>query len=133
MVIFGEFYCNMLSVSRRTFTDIYSYIKYSTFYTSNQFALSIRRALKVKSSQHTITRFTLVVLNKIDGAHFLIELSLRERLKEIASCIFENARFDNSHTVNGSFYYFHYFLQSLYKQIQVPPVPGDRRCCGHQQ
>lgn len=43
MIVFGKFYCHMLTISRRAFRDVYCNIKHSTFYATYQRALSIRR------------------------------------------------------------------------------------------
>lgn len=41
MIVFCQLYCYVLAVSRGAFTDIYSYIEDSAFYTTYQLALGI--------------------------------------------------------------------------------------------
>ncbi len=61
----------------------------------------------MESAHFTIAGFGFVVLHKMDGADFFVELSLREGFEEIASFIFENARFYDVNTLNFCIYYVH--------------------------
>ena len=54
MIVFCQFYCHMLAISRRAIADVNCYIKHSTFYAAYQLALGIRWALEVQASHHTI-------------------------------------------------------------------------------
>ena len=42
-----------------------------------------------------------------DGRYFLVKLSLRETLEEIASGVFEDAGLNDEHAGDGRFYYIH--------------------------
>ena len=92
VVVFSQFHGYVFTVSRATFTDIYCHVQYSTLYATYKFALSIRWTLEMESSHHTVSTHTFVVLHKLDcmtkyRCHFLIELTLRETLKEVPSPI----------------------------------------------
>ena len=65
MVIFCQFHRHMLTVCRRTLTDIHGNIQHSTLHASHQFALSKRRSLEMQASHHTIRAHTLVVLAEL--------------------------------------------------------------------
>ena len=54
MVILSQFHCNMLPISWATLADINSHIQYSSLYTANKLALSIWRALEMKTSHNSI-------------------------------------------------------------------------------
>ena len=96
MIVFCQFYSHMLTVSRRAFTNIHSYIKYSTFYAAYQLALGIWWTLEMQASHHTIATHRLIVLAEVntvsqDWGNLLFKLSLAEALKEVASSITEEA------------------------------------------
>ena len=57
-----------------------------------------------------------------DGRYFLIKLSLREALEEVASGVFEDAWLNDEHTGDGCFYYFHKSMFKLY--IECPQADG---------
>jgi hypothetical protein len=102
----------VLSVGGAAFTNIDSDIKDCAFDTTNEFALGKRRALEMQTSHHAIRGFALIVLDKgycvaKDWSNFLVELSLREGLEEIASSVFEDAGLYNDYAINGGFDYFH--------------------------
>ena len=63
----------------------------------------------MKAAHHAIGRFAIVVLNEGDWSYLLVELSLRERLKKVASSIFEYTWFNDDHAINSRFDYFHIF------------------------
>ena len=54
MIIFCQFYCYMLAISRGALANIYCYIENSTFYAAYQLALCIWWALEVQASHHAI-------------------------------------------------------------------------------
>ena len=66
----------------------------------------------MQASHHTIAANRLVVLHEVDtmpkdGRYFLIELSLREALEEVASGVFEYARLNDEHAGDGCLYDVH--------------------------
>lgn len=92
VVIFGQFYGNVLTVGWRAFADINGYIKNGTFDASNQLGLGERRGLEVKASHYAISRHRLVVLYELDAmtkdwGHSFIEVSLGETLEEVSTNI----------------------------------------------
>lgn len=54
MVVFCQFYSHMFTICRRTFSNVYSNIKNSTFNASYEFALCVRRTLEVKTTHYAI-------------------------------------------------------------------------------
>ena len=112
MIVFCQFYSYMLAISRGTFTNIYSYIEDSTFYTAYQLALGIWWALEVQASHHTIAAHRLVILAEVntvsqDWGNLLFKLSLAEALEEVATGVFEDAGLNDEHVGNICLYYFH--------------------------
>ena len=66
----------------------------------------------MQSTHHAVGWHRLVVLHEIDtvpkdGRYFLIELSLREALEEVAAGVFEYARLNDEHAGDGCLNYFH--------------------------
>ena len=78
VVVFTQFYCHMLSVSRRASAYVNCYIEHHTSHAPYQLSLGERRTLEVQSTHHAIVRTTLVVLHKLHRTHFLVKLLLRE-------------------------------------------------------
>jgi hypothetical protein len=76
---------------------IYSYIKHSALDNTHKLALRIRRLLKMKPSEDTVTRLGFIILYEADMTHLRIEILLRKRFEEIASMITENAWFEYYH------------------------------------
>ena len=96
MIVFCQFYCYMLAISRGAFTNIHCYIEDSTLNAAYQFTLSIRWALEVQASHHAIATHRLVVLAEVntvsqDWGYLLFKLSLAEALEEVAASITEEA------------------------------------------
>ena len=115
MIIFCQFYCNMLTISRGAFTNIHCYIEHSTFYAAYQLALGIRWALEVQTSHHTIATHRLVVLSEVntvsqDRRDLLFKLSLAEALEEVATSVTEEAWLYNENAFNICFDYIHWFI-----------------------
>ena len=106
---------HILSVCRTTFADIHSNIEDGSTYTANEFALCERRPLEMKPTHHTITGHGLIVLYEInlvseDGSHLLIEFSLRETFKKVATLISKYLGFYNQNPINCCFYYVHVII-----------------------
>ena len=96
MIIFCQFYCHMLAVSRGAFTNIHGYIEDSAFYAADQLALCVRWTLEVQATHHAIAAHRLVVLAEVntvsqDRRDLLFKLSLAEALEEIATRVAEEA------------------------------------------
>ena len=104
VVVLTQFHGYVLPECGRTFADIDSHVQHATFDAAHQFGLCERRALIVQTAHHAVGGHTLVVLHEADlaadkGCEFLVELTLRETLKEIASRVVEHARFNNKQAV----------------------------------
>ena len=54
VILCSQFNCHMLTIRWTSFSDVNCHIQYRTFNTTYQFALGIRRSLKVKSSHYAI-------------------------------------------------------------------------------
>jgi len=93
MIFFCEFDGDVLSVGGRPFSDIDGHIQDGSSHTPDKLALCIRWALEVQSAHHPIGGHAFVILHKVDGADFLLELSLRERFEEVPASIPEDAWF----------------------------------------
>ena len=96
MIVFCQFYCHMLTISRGAFADIYCYIEDSTPYAAHQLTLGIRWTLEVQASHHAIAAHRLVVLAEMntvpqDRRDLLFKLSLAEALEEVATSVTEEA------------------------------------------
>ena len=81
MIIFRQFHRHMLTVCRRTLTDIHGNIQHPTLHASHQLALGKRRSLEMQATHHTITAHALVVLAELylvayQRLHFLFKLTL---------------------------------------------------------
>ena len=66
----------------------------------------------MQASHHTIAAHRLVVLHEVDTMpknrrYFLIELSLREDLEEVASGVFEYTGLNDEHAGDGCLYDVH--------------------------
>ena len=123
MIVFCQFYCYVLAISRRAFTNIYSYIKDSTFYAAYQLALCVRWTLEVQASHYAIAAHRLVVLAEVntvsqDWGNLFFKLSLAEALEEVATSVAEEAWLYNENAINFCFDYIHCFnLCSLKKDF----------------
>ena len=78
-------------------------------------------------THHTVWWHWLVVLHEVDtmpkdGRYFLVKLSLREALEEVASGVFEYARLNNENAGDICFYYLHKRMTKLY--IVCPQADG---------
>ena len=114
MIIFCQFCCHMLAISRGAFTNIYCYIKHSTLYAAYQLTLGIRWALEVQASHYAIAAHRLVVLAEVntvsqDRRDLLFKLSLAEALEEVATRVAEEAWLYNEYAIYISFDYIHLF------------------------
>lgn len=54
VIVLCEFHSNVFAVCGRSFADVYSHVKYGTFYATHKFALRERRTLEMQSSHDTI-------------------------------------------------------------------------------
>ena len=115
MIVFCQLYSYMLAIGWRAFTNIYSYIKHSTFYAAYQLALGIWWALEVQSSHHAIATHRLVVLAEVntvsqDWGNLFFKLSLAETLEEVATRVAEEAWLYNEYAIYIGFDYIHRFI-----------------------
>ena len=121
MIVFCQFYCHMLPISRGALANIYCYIEHSTFYAANQLALGIRWTLEVQASHHTIAAHRLVILAEVntvsqDWGNLFFKLSLAETLEEVATSITEEAWLYNEYAFNISFDYIYWFNLCSFKK-----------------
>ena len=115
MIVFCQFYCHMLAISRGAFANIHGYIEHSTFYAAYQLALCVRWTLEVQASHYAIAAHRLVILAEVntvtqDRRDLLFKLSLAEALEEVASSIMEEAWLYNEYAIYISFDDIHCFL-----------------------
>ena len=116
MIVFCQFYCYMLAISRRAFANIYGYIEYSTLYAAYQLTLGIWWALEVQASHNAIAAHRLVVLAEVntvtqDWGNLFFKLSLAEALEEVATRVAEEAWLYNEYAFYIGFDYIHcYFI-----------------------
>ena len=96
MVIFGQFYSNVLAIGGRTLADIDGYIEHGSFDATNQFALGKGWGLEVQAAHDAIAGHGFVVLYKVDFSHFFFEFPLGETFEEVASGVFEHFGFDDN-------------------------------------
>ena len=89
MVVFREFDGDVLPVGGRPFAYIDGYVEDGSPDTAHEFALRVGRALEVQSAHDAVLRHAFVVLHKLDGAYFLLELPLREGFEEVPAGILE--------------------------------------------
>lgn len=113
MIIFRQFHRHMLTICRRTLTDIHGNIQHSTLHASHQLALCKRRSLKIQTTHHTIRAHALIVLAELhlvayQWLYFLFKLTFTKALEELASSISKQARLNDKHAFNISLYYVHY-------------------------
>ena len=105
MIIFRQFHRHMLTVCRRTLTDIYGNIQHSTLHASHKLALGKRRSLEMQTTHYTITAHTLIVLAELylvahQWLNLLLKLTLTEVLEEIATSISKQARLNDEYAFN---------------------------------
>ena len=76
VVVFGEFYGNMLSVGGTALADVDRNIEYGTTYAAHKFALGERRTLEMESSHDTIGGHALVVLYEGNRCDLRVKVAL---------------------------------------------------------
>ena len=103
----------MLAVGGAALADVHSHIEHGTFHTAHEFGLCEGWALEMQASHHAITRHTFIVLYEPDRAYLLIEFSLGETLKEIASRVGEDAWLNDDYAINGCLYYLHNIVMRI--------------------
>ena len=107
-LVFGrKFYGHVLPEGGAAVTNIDRHVKDSAFGATHQFALAIRSALIVKTTDDAARGVRLVILHKADRAYVFLKLALRERLKEISALILENTRFEDENAGEGCCDKFH--------------------------
>ena len=121
MIVFCQFYCHMLAISRGAFANIHGYIEDSTLYTAYQLALGVWWTLEVQASHHAIATHRLVVLAEVNTVtqnwcYLLFKLSLAETLEEVATSITEEAWLYNEYAFNICFDYIHWFNLCSFKK-----------------
>ena len=76
MIILGKFHSDMLAECWRSFSDIHSHIKNSTFYHSHELALRMRRFLEMETTKNTIAGLRLVILNEVSLSYLFFKILL---------------------------------------------------------
>ena len=107
VIVLTELYSHMLTIGGRPLADVDSNIKHPALDTTHNLALRIGGTLKVETTNDTISGHALIVLNKLDRTYLLVELALRERLKEIATGILKDTRLYDNNALEGGGDYFH--------------------------
>ena len=115
MIIFSQFYCEMLAISRGTLANINGYIKDPTLDATYQLALGLRWALEVQASHYAIAAHRLVILAEVntvsqDWGNLFFKLSLAEALEEVATRVAEEAWLYNENAFYFCFNYIHYYF-----------------------
>lgn len=139
MIVFCQFYCYMLAISRRVLADIHCYIEHSAFYAAYQLTLGIWWALEVQASHYAIAAHRLVVLAEVntmpqDWGYFLFKLSLAEALEEVTTSITEEVWLYNENALYICFYYIHccsYILNSFLMFVLSLQVLKKGTCHNH--
>ena len=93
VVVFGEFYGDVLTVGWGAFTDVNGYVQDGAFDATNEFALGEGGTLEMQTTHHAVSGFAFIILDEDDLSDFFIEFPLREGFEEIAATIFEYSRF----------------------------------------
>ena len=70
VVVFGEFYGNVLTVGRGAFTDVNGYVQDGAFDTANEFALGEWWALEMQTTHHAVSGFAFIILDEDDVSDF---------------------------------------------------------------
>ena len=76
VVVFGEFYGNMLSVGGTALADVDGNVEYGPADAAHEFALGERRTLEMESSHDTIGGHALVVLYEGNRCNLCVEVAL---------------------------------------------------------
>ena len=76
VVILGELYGYMLTISWASLADVYGNVEHGTFDTTHKLALCEWWCLKVQASHDAIAAHGFVVLHEVDFSHFFFEFSL---------------------------------------------------------
>lgn len=118
MVVSRKLHRHMLPESGTSFADVYCHVEYSAHYDTYEFTLCVRWTLKVETTYDTPRRHALIVLHKSYGVHLFIELTLRERLKEVPSGITEDARLDDDHAIDIGTDGFHLYVVGVIGQVE---------------
>ena len=85
----------------------------------------------MQATHHAIRWHWFVVLHEVDtmpkdGRYFLVKLSLRETLEEVASGVFEYTGLNDEHAGDICFYYFHKNMSYLYIVCPQADFWGER-------
>ncbi len=75
LVLFRELYRHMLTIGWTSLSDVDSNIENSSFYATYKLALGEWGCLEMETSHNAIGGHAFVVLNKMNGAYLLLELS----------------------------------------------------------
>ncbi len=70
VVVFGEFYGDVLAVGRGAFTDVNCYVQDGAFDATNEFALCKRRALEMQTTHYAVSGFAFIILDENDISDF---------------------------------------------------------------
>jgi hypothetical protein len=77
----------MLTECRAAVANVHCHVEHTAANNTNEFGLSVRRTLEMKSSHYSCHTTALVLLNEMGVADFLQKLIVTERLKKISSSI----------------------------------------------
>lgn len=110
VVVFGQFYGNMLAVGRGSFADVNCYVEDSTFDATDEFGLGVWHGLEMETSHHAIRGHGFVVLYEFDAVakdwgHGFVEISFGETFEEVATCIAKDFWLYDYYTWDGGWDY----------------------------
>lgn len=77
----------MLTECRAAVANVHCHVEHTAANNTNEFGLSVRRTLEMKSSHYSCHTTALVLPNEMGAADFLQKLIVTERLKKISSSI----------------------------------------------
>ena len=119
VVLSGKLDCTVLQVGWRIAPEVNGNVKNLAEDASYNLALGVWRALEMETADNTVGRETLIVLNETDAVtvkrnrNKSVEITLRERFKEITSAVLENLRFQYEQSLYSGFYYLHLVLEKF--------------------
>ena len=100
VVVLCQLYCDMPAEGGTAATYVDSDVEDGTADTADELGLCEGGTLEVQAPHDAVRGLALVVLDENDGSYLLVELALREGLKEIATGVFEDSWFDDDHAWN---------------------------------
>lgn len=92
-----ELYSHMLAVGGAALADVHCHIEDGAFDATHELALGKGWCLEVEATKDAIGGHAFVVLHKVYGSHFFVELLLREALVGTDTIFLYHLRFDDDY------------------------------------